>query len=134
MSPSDSGAACPCGSGRPFGICCAPLLAGQRTAATARELMRSRYTAHAIDDGAYLHRTYASTARRPYVPAAQKEPKVRWTRLVIHADEPGPAPDVAFVEFSAYYRDDSGEHVMREKSEFRRVDGQWLYTRAVRAS
>ncbi|HMU16960.1 MAG TPA: SEC-C metal-binding domain-containing protein, partial [Thauera aminoaromatica] len=35
---------CPCGSGRAFGACCGPVLAGERPAPTAAALMRSRYT------------------------------------------------------------------------------------------
>lgn len=127
----DPGNACPCGSGRPFGACCEPLLAGRRPAATARELMRSRYTAHAVGDAAYLHRTYAPTADRPFVLPRRPAPPVTWTRLVIHSNAPGPAPDVAYVEFSAFHRDATGEHEMRERSEFRCVNGRWLYTRAV---
>ncbi len=115
-----------------MGICCAPLLSGQRTAATARELMRSRYTAHVVGDQAYLHRTYAPTARKPLGTEKQQRASLtHWLRLVVHGDEPGPAPDVWFVEFSAFYRDAHGEHAMRERSEFRRIDGSWLYTRAV---
>jgi SEC-C motif domain protein len=129
--PLGFGAPCPCGSGRPFAICCEPLLSGRRAAATARELMRSRFTAHAIHDEAYLHRTFARTAHRPYVAGEGQSPKLTWTRLEIHGDLAGTTPDAAFVEFSAHYRDETGEHVMREKSEFRRVEGQWLYTRAV---
>ncbi len=93
--------------------------------------MRSRYTAHALGDEAYLHRTYAPTAKRAYRAGRKPGPRVNWTRLVIHADEPGPSPDTAYVEFSAYYRDPSGEQIMTERSEFRRVDGAWLYTRAM---
>jgi SEC-C motif-containing protein len=93
--------------------------------------MRSRYTAHAVGDEPYLHRTYAQTARKPYVAPRKPAPRTEWVRLVIHSDEPGPTPDIAFVEFSAFYRDRAGEHEMRERSEFRRVNDQWLYTRAV---
>jgi SEC-C motif domain protein len=107
------------------------LLNGHRAAATARELMRSRFTAHAIHDEAYLHRTCARTAHRPFVPGDASPVEMKWTRLEIHSDAAGTAPDIAFVEFSAYYSDSTGEHLMREKSEFRRVEGKWLYTRAV---
>lgn len=93
--------------------------------------MRSRYTAHAIGDGAYLHRTYASTARQPFAGRDGQKPRVKWTRLVIHGDSAGPSADIGYVEFSAFFRDATGEHEMREKSEFRRVEGQWLYTKAV---
>jgi SEC-C motif domain protein len=94
--------------------------------------MRSRYTAHAIGDEAYLHRTFARTARRPFVPRPETKQPMAWVRLLIHRDMPGSTPDIAFVEFSAFHRDASGEHEMREKSEFHRVDGQWLYVGAAR--
>jgi SEC-C motif-containing protein len=93
--------------------------------------MRSRFTAHFIGDEAYLHRTYATTAQKPFAEAKEKGPAVNWVRLVIHDDQSGAGSDIGFVEFSAFYRDQSGEHEMRERSEFRRVEGKWLYTRAV---
>lgn len=132
--PLDSGAGCPCGSGKPFGACCEPLLNDFRPATTARELMRSRYTAHVLGDEAYLHRTFASTAGKPFAPARRPAARTAWVRLQIHRDETGPAPDIACVEFSAYFRDGAAEREMRERSEFRRVDGRWLYTRAVKPS
>ena len=93
--------------------------------------MRSRFTAHVAGDFGYLHRTYQATARLPFVEEKDDSP-MKWTRLTIHAHEPGRDPDHAFVEFSAFFVDESGDRVVQEKSEFHRVDGQWLYTRAVR--
>ena len=40
--------ACPCGSGTAYGACCGPLHDGA-PAPTAEALMRSRYTAYALD-------------------------------------------------------------------------------------
>jgi SEC-C motif-containing protein len=125
------GQPCPCGTGRKFDDCCAPLLAGTRRPATAEELMRSRFTAHVGRDYRYLHRTYDATAPRPYVEEKDDAP-MQWTRLAVHAHEPGRGPDQAFVDFAACFVDENGEHAVQEKSEFHRVDGQWLYTRAVR--
>jgi SEC-C motif domain protein len=107
-----SEAPCPCGSGRTFGQCCGPLLREERPATDAAELMRSRFTAHAVRDYRHLHRTYLATARKPYV----EEKK----------------PDAALVEFSAYYQDGDTERALEEKSEFQRVDGIWYYTRSLR--
>ncbi len=93
--------------------------------------MRSRFTAHAIGDFEHLHRTYLPTAHRPYVPELDA-PQMNWTRLVIHSHELGTKPDTAFVDFTAYHRDDHGEHALHEKSEFLRQGGEWYYTRSVR--
>jgi len=46
--------------------------------------------------------------------------------------EPGPRPDTAFVDFTAYYNVEGAEQALHEKSEFHRLDGHWLYVRSVR--
>jgi SEC-C motif-containing protein len=123
--------ACPCGSGRPYEACCLPIQTGERRAATAEELMRARFSAHATGDAAFLHRTYRPTARIPFVPGADA-PSTQWTRLVIHSHTPGPARDTAHVDFSAYGTEAGVEHVLHEKAEFVREDGEWIYTRPLR--
>jgi SEC-C motif-containing protein len=94
--------------------------------------MRSRFTAHTLHDFEHLHRTYLSTAHRPYVSQPDDGVPLKWTRLQIHSHEPGSKPDVAFVDFTAFHRDADGEHALHEKSEFIRVGGEWFYSRAVR--
>ena len=125
------GQPCPCGSGQAFEACCEPALKGLRPAPTAEALMRSRFTAHVAHDQAYLHRTYRGTASTAYA-ADPEETPIPWTRLVIHAHEPGATPDHAFVDFTAYFSDEHGEHAIHEKSAFERTHGQWIYTKAVR--
>ena len=77
--------------------------------------MRSRYTAHVINDERYLHLTFQGTAHRPFV-ASGEAPPTKWTRLVIHRHEPGAKPDTATVEFSAYYEDQGVVGVLEEKA------------------
>ena len=45
---------CPCSSGLPYHDCCAPLHQGERHAADAEALMRSRYAAYALQQIDYL--------------------------------------------------------------------------------
>jgi SEC-C motif-containing protein len=125
------GQPCSCGTGKLFELCCGPRLSGECPATTAEELMRSRFTAHVARDYRYLHLTYRPTAKKPYVEEEEMAP-IQWTRLTIHAHEPGATPDIAFVDFSAFFVDEHGEHPMHEKSEFVRTGGQWLFTRTVR--
>ncbi len=94
--------------------------------------MRSRFTAHVVRDLRHLHRTYAGTMRQPFVEEPADGDELKWTRLVVHAHETGPKPDTAFVDFTAYFAHEGTEQPMAEKSEFARVDGAWIYTRAVR--
>ena len=122
---------CPCGTGKTFAQCCEPILIRQRPAESAEQLMRSRFTAHVARDFEHLHRTYLKTSKEPYVPDPDAG-GTNWTHLVIHAHEPGHKPDTAFVDFTAYFRENDAEQALHEKAEFQRIDGTWLYTRAVR--
>ena len=122
---------CPCGSGNLFGDCCEPILSGLRSAGTAEQLMRARFTAHVVHDFRFLHNTHRPSAGKPYV-AEEGEPAMVWTKLVVHAHETGSQPDKAYVDFSAYGTEDGLEKVLHEKAEFLRVDGLWLYNREAR--
>jgi len=93
--------------------------------------MRSRFTAHVARDYGYLHRTYFTSSQEPYVEEGPT-PANAWTRLTIHSHTLGASPDLAFVEFSAFYVHEDGEAALQEKSEFRRVEGDWFYIRALR--
>jgi len=123
---------CPCGSGKTFGECCEPVLAGKKIAGTAEQLMRARFTAHVLRDYRFLHETHRPTADKPYV-AEEGEPTMQWTRLEVHAHEIAATdPAKAFVDFSAYGLEEGVEKVLHEKAEFLRVDGRWLYNREAR--
>lgn len=95
--------------------------------------MRSRFTAHVVGDYQHLHRTDLETAGKPYAEETGGS-DITWKRLVVHAHEPGARPDLAFVDFSAYFQAEGveGDQALHEKSEFVRKDGTWFYTRAVR--
>lgn len=112
------GPPCPCGTGTPYDACCGPLHRGARQAATAEELMRSRYAAHTVGDAGHLLRTWHPRTRPAHL---SPDPAVRWTGLeVLDATEDG---DTAEVEFRASY--DGGS--VHERSRFERRGGRWLY-------
>ena len=54
---------CPCTSGLPYDECCGPLHRGERAAPTAEQLMRSRFSAFALADAAYLLATWHPSTR-----------------------------------------------------------------------
>lgn len=93
--------------------------------------MRARFTAHVVHDFKFLHESYEETAKQPYVAEEQDAP-TEWTRLEVHAHEAGANPDIAFVDFSAYGRENGNEVVLHEKAQFRRTHGKWIYQKAVR--
>lgn len=115
---------CPCGTGLVLGECCGPLLDG-RPAPTAETLMRSRFTAFAVGDAAYLRATWrASTRPRDLV----LDDDVEWRSLEIRATSAGgPFDDAGVVEFVARYRQGGVRGALHETSRFVREGGRWSY-------
>ena len=119
--------ACPCGSGTPYDACCGPLHAGERTAATAEQLMRSRYAAFVVADPDYLLTTWH--------PATRPDPlyldsEVGWTGLeVLATDAGGPADRTGVVEFRASYVVRGERGAVHEVGRFQRPADAWLYVR-----
>ena len=127
-----SGQPCSCGSGLDFAVCCEPIITGKQPAATAEKLMRARFTAHVANANEFLHKSYLPSSRHPYVEEPDTAP-LPWTRLVIHSHEPEVKPNVSNVEFTAFFKaDDGSEGTLQEKSEFHRINGNWIFARTLR--
>ena len=114
-----------CLSGEQYRLCCGRFHSGQAEAATAEQLMRSRYSAFVLLDEQYLLRTWhADTA-----PAElELGPDLKWRRLDIVATvQGGPLDTFGTVEFKAYFLhgDDRGIH--HEISRFVRENKRWFY-------
>lgn len=126
---SAEGTVCPCGSGRNVDTCCGPILAGT-PALTAEALMRSRYTAFVRGDIKYIDRTHASEKWDAAERSATKRNfnLVEWVRLeVLQIARGGLRDDTGMVEFAAHFRQNGAEMIHRERSNFRRDDGLWVY-------
>jgi SEC-C motif-containing protein len=118
---------CPCGSRQGYDACCGRLHRGEAEAATAEQLMRSRYSAFAEGDVAYLRRTWHPLTCPTHLVL---DPSDRWTRLDILASTAGGMFDTeGTVAFEAHHRGG----VMRELSRFERLAGRWVYVAAVTA-
>lgn len=119
------GPACPCGSGGRYDACCGPLHRGEERAATAEQLMRSRYAAFAVQDEAYLRRTWHRSSRPR---SLRLDPSLRWTGLdVVRVSGGGPGDSTGTVEFRAHYVTDGAAGIQHEVSDFVREGGDWLY-------
>ena len=118
-------APCPCGICRPLAACCGPRLAGQVPAPDALALMRSRYTAYAQGEAAYLLDTWHPTTR-PASLRLDEEPRPRWIGLTVKRHEQQDA-DHARVEFVARYKLNGRAFRLHETSRFVRADGRWFY-------
>jgi len=115
---------CPCGRGLPYAECCGPIHDGA-AASSAEALMRSRYTAFALDNDAYVLQSW-----HPHTRPASIEPDqgLRWVGLDIIESTGGGLFDAeGVVEFRAHYRDHGKHGDMVERSRFVRHDGQWVY-------
>ncbi|MDF3290522.1 YchJ family protein [Streptomyces silvisoli] len=125
--PSDrpAGAPCPCGLPSAYQDCCGRLHRGTVRAGTAEQLMRSRYSAFAVRDEAYLLRSWHPDTRPPRV---DFDPGLRWERLEVLGGAGGSAFHTeATVEFRAHYTDRGRAGELHENSRFVRHDGDWVY-------
>lgn len=121
---ADDSPRCPCGSGDVIARCCGPLLNGA-PAPSAERLMRSRYTAFARGDTAYLRATWHPSTRPGVI---EIEPDLQWRRLlVIDRVGGGPFDREGVVEFEAFWRQGSERGSLHERSRFVRLDRSWLY-------
>ncbi|MFF2658290.1 YchJ family protein [Kitasatospora sp. NPDC058032] len=120
---------CPCGLPASYAECCGRLHRGQNAATTAETLMRSRYSAFAARDEAYLLRTWHPDTRPDSV---DFDPGLRWLRLeVLSTTEGGPFHAEGTVAFRAHYADGREEGVLTEHSRFVRHEGAWVYLDAL---
>ena len=87
--------------------------------------MRSRYSAYALGEPAYILSTWHSSTRPSTM---QLDPEIRWYRLDILARTRGGMLDTTgTVEFRASYRAGSERGSQHEVSRFVREHGQWFY-------
>jgi SEC-C motif-containing protein len=120
---------CPCGTGLTYDECCEPFHVGEAAAPTAEALMRSRFSAFARADEAYLLRTWHWSGRPQRI---EFDDGRRWTRLdVLGHTDGGLLDSQGTVQFEAHYRQDGKPGVQRENSRFTRENGEWLYVAAI---
>lgn len=123
-TPAGPARLCPCGSGAAYRSCCGPLHDGA-PAPTAEALMRSRYSAYALDRSDYVFTTWHPRTRPDDVSPA---PGLTWVGLqVLDVVDGGPSDETGIVEFRATSRTAAGEQVLHERSRFERRRGRWVY-------
>lgn len=87
--------------------------------------MRSRFSAFAVNDAAYLLRSWHPTTRPPRM---QLDAQQRWSRLDILGKTGGGLLDAeGTVEFRARYSRHGHAGVLHEHSRFVRHVGLWVY-------
>ncbi len=125
MKKKNAATLCPCGSGHSGTDCCLPLLSGERHAASAEALMRSRYTAFALGNAGYLLQSW-HPSRRPARLDLQENPPPKWIGLHIDRHERQDESH-AIVEFTARCRIGGRAACVHETSRFVRENDRWYY-------
>lgn len=88
--------------------------------------MRSRFTAYAYHDAAYLLATW-DNAKKPQSIDFSKD-KTVWTKLeIVNVKKGGKNDAKGLVEFKAFFNLDNEERVMHELSRFKKSGGRWYY-------
>jgi SEC-C motif-containing protein len=127
MKKTSPNAPCPCGSKNKYKKCCQIYHKGAKTK-NALLLMKSRYSAYAVGDSAYIVKTTHKNntqymedtkAWRESIDLFCKETEFQGLEILEFID----GEEEAFVTFKAKLS--SGEMV--EKSRFLKVNGMWLY-------
>lgn len=117
---------CQCGSKLLSAKCCLPFIREEAKPPTPEALMRSRYTAYALQEEAYLLNTWAEK-NRPTPPLfEQQEETLKWINLKIIRSSA--TTDAGIVEFVATYKVNGKAYKLHEVSNFQKVNGKWYYT------
>lgn len=122
---------CPCGSGIAYAGCCEPVITGARSAETAEQLMRARYSAYVGVETDFLLASTHPDHRQGYDHQGTKEwaESAGWEGLEIVASQGGGEADSAGeVEFIARFREKGVLREHHERAHFKREKGTWYFT------
>ena len=121
---------CPCKSGKTYGECCAPLLAGEAKAASAEALMRARYTSYVTGEVGFLRQSATKAGQEEFDEDASRA----WSRAatwhgleIIRTEKGGAKDDDGVVEFRALYTANGEFCNHHEVAQFVREDGEWKF-------
>lgn len=123
---------CPCGQGQ-YAACCQPLHLKKQFAETAEQLMRSRYSAFALQQIDYILETTAlgQQAFLDRAAIADWSQSNQWLQLEVLQHQPKLDKTHALVEFKAHYRDKNHDgkqpHIHHEISHFVRHQQRWYF-------
>ncbi|GHB74325.1 hypothetical protein GCM10008107_24630 [Psychrosphaera saromensis] len=114
---------CFCKSGESFSNCCEALLSGKTQADTCEQLMRSRYSAFAVGNAAYLLTTSSTNLAKTLT--EQELIETCDTFSFVHLDVLNHQQDT--VEFIAHLLLGDQHHQIHERSHFIKQSGNWKY-------
>ena len=121
---------CPCESGNDYSKCCEPFHKGADQAATAEQLMRSRYSAFVKGEVDYIYDSHNPDTR-----GEVNKDEIRtwsenseWQGLdILDVQKGGAEDEVGRVEFVAHYAVDDEDLDHQEVADFVKKDGRWYF-------
>ena len=119
---------CPCHSEKTYDSCCKPFHEGKALPKTPLELMRSRYSAYALNLCEYIIET-----THPNHPDAKKDPKKSYEDIKAFCEQTEfinlkiISTSESAVTFHATLTIQGEDSSFIEESTFTRVDGRWYY-------
>ena len=117
---------CLCGSNLHYDFCCRAFHENKIIPVTAELLMRSRFTAYAMQNEAYILATWEASKRPEEINFSKED--AEWTKLeIVNTKKGGKKDNKGIVEFKAYYTQAGEAYVMNEISRFKKSSGRWLY-------
>ncbi len=122
---------CPCKSGKTFGECCGPLIAGTASAETAEALMRARYSSYVTGDVEFLKTSATEACQAEF----DEDSSRAWSRAaewhgleIIKTEAGGAGDDSGVVEFRALYTANGEFCNHHEVAQFAREGGAWKFS------
>lgn len=121
---------CPCGSGKTYAECCEPLIKGDREAATAEELLRSRYTAYTKVETDYLYYTTHPDYKKEFDEKGVRQwaEESTWLGLeILNVKQGSDDSSEGEIEFVATYKQKGEKTNHHELAMFKKVDNRWYF-------
>lgn len=119
---------CPCGSTLAYEACCQAIIKGERSAETAEQLMRSRYSAYVMKEIDYLRTSLHPDHRGDFNEKTTRAwaEGAEWHGLeIIETIGGGPDDSEGKVSFAVTYTEQGSRKDYRERAQFSRKDGTW---------
>jgi SEC-C motif-containing protein len=119
---------CPCNDNASYQTCCGRYIENNELPATPEILMRSRYTAFVYHKMAYLTHTMKGKALKNFNFNGLENwlQRVQWQGLTV-INTKMISKTHGFVTFKANYLEETTPCCIHERSEFKKIAGQWFY-------
>ncbi|MDR1760290.1 MAG: YchJ family protein [Fibrobacter sp.] len=120
---------CPCLSGKLYSECCEPIIKKQILAPTPEALMRSRYTAYAMQEISWLKDSLEKSQRKDFDEKSVEDwsKNSEWMGIEIKQTKTEEEKNIGWVEFIARFKQGNVTRNHHELAEFHRINGEWFF-------